>query len=94
MKRNGAFIEYANADAVITNRIVKWLYDNFEADPKIHTSAGTLAKDTFKLPKRLERFGRDIFVPPLERVARNACYAGRSEGFYTELLDQYSLQRC
>jgi hypothetical protein len=34
-----AFIEYANADAVITSRIVKWLWENFKADPKLHTSA-------------------------------------------------------
>ena len=78
-----AFVEYANADAVITSRITKWLSENFGADPKKHTSAGTLAKDAFKLPKRLERFGLEIFVPPLERIARNACYAGRSEGFWT-----------
>lgn len=77
------FIEYANADAIITSRIVKWLWDNFKADPKTHTSAGTLAKEAFQLPKRLQRNGPEVFVPPLERIARNCCYAGRSEGFYT-----------
>jgi hypothetical protein len=77
------FIEYANADAVITSRIVKWLWDNFQADPRKHTSAGTLAKEAFQLPKRLQRVGPEIFVPPLERIARNCCYAGRSEGFWT-----------
>jgi hypothetical protein len=77
------FIEYANADAVITSRIVKWLWDNFKVDPKLHTSAGTLAKEVFQLPRRLKKDGPMIFVPPLERIARNCCYAGRSEGFYT-----------
>ncbi|MGA3111578.1 MAG: hypothetical protein ABSE15_06035 [Candidatus Bathyarchaeia archaeon] len=78
-----AFIDYANSDAIITSLITQWLWENFKADPKKHTSAGTLAKEAFQLPKRLERFGRDVFVPPLERVARNCCYAGRSEGFWT-----------
>jgi hypothetical protein len=78
-----AFIEYANADAIITSRIVKWLWDNFKADPAKHTSAGTLAKEAFQLPKRLQRVGLEVFVPPLERIARNCCYAGRSEGFWT-----------
>ena len=76
-------IEYANADAVITSRIVSWLWKNFGADPKTHTSAGTLAKEAFQLPKRLQRVGPEVFVPPLERIARNCCYAGRSEGFWT-----------
>jgi hypothetical protein len=77
------FIEYANADAIITSRIVTWMWNNFKADPKKHTSAGTLAKESFELPKRLQKIDGFVFVPPLERIARNVCYAGRSEGFWT-----------
>jgi hypothetical protein len=77
------FVEYAKADAIITSRIVKWLADNFGADPEKHASAGTLARDTFALPKRLRRVKRTIVLPPLERMVKTACFAGRSEGFIT-----------
>jgi len=77
------FIAYAEADAVITSRIVKWLFNNFNADPQRHASAGTLARDIFDLPERLERYGRNVYVPPLENRVHSAIYAGRNEGFKT-----------
>jgi len=75
------FIEYAKADAIITSRIVKWLYERFGANPQIHASAGTLARDEFALPKRLKRRKKTVILSPLERMVKNACFAGRSEGF-------------
>ncbi|HKZ93776.1 MAG TPA: hypothetical protein VJ249_04240 [Candidatus Bathyarchaeia archaeon] len=76
-----AFIEYARADAVITSRIVKWLYESFGANPVVHASAGTLARDEFTLSKRLKRVKKTVVLPPLERLVKGCCYAGRSEGF-------------
>ncbi len=78
-----AFIEYANADAVITSRIIKWLNDKFNADPQLHTSAGTLARDAYELPKRLKAEKKTVQLPPLETIVKNNCFAGRSEGFRT-----------
>jgi len=77
------FIEYAAADAIITSRIVKWLHDGFNADPLIHASAGTLARDVFVLPKRLQRVDTFMLMSPLECKVRACCFAGRSEGFRT-----------
>jgi hypothetical protein len=78
-----AFIEYANADAVITSRIIKWLNEKFNADPKLHTSAGTLARDAYQLPKRLKAEKKTVQLSPLETLVKNNCFAGRSEGFRT-----------
>jgi hypothetical protein len=77
-----AFVEYAKADAIITSRIVKWLFDNFGANPKLHASAGSLAAFEFAFPKRLNRVkGLGVVLSPLERMVKNSSYAGRSEGF-------------
>jgi hypothetical protein len=77
------FVEYAAQDAVITSRIVKWLFDKFRASPELHASAGTLAKHEFSLPKRLIREKKTVILSPLERAVKNICFAGRSEAFYT-----------
>lgn len=45
------FFEYAKVDCVITSRIARWLWENFQADAQFHASAGTLARDVFQLPK-------------------------------------------
>ncbi len=78
-----AFIKYAEADAVITSRIVQWLYHSFQADPQTHASAGTLARDIFNLPARLPRRKKTVQLSPLETLVRRSCFAGRSEGFRT-----------
>jgi hypothetical protein len=75
------FIEYANADAVITSRIVQWLNDKFNADPQRHASAGTLARDAFDLPPRLPQQKKTVIRSPLEAIVKANCFAGRSEGF-------------
>jgi hypothetical protein len=75
------FIEYAKADAIITSRVVKWLYETFGANPEVHASAGTLARDEFRLPKRLKRIKRRVVLSPLEAKVKQCCFAGRSEGF-------------
>jgi hypothetical protein len=77
------FVRYAEADAVITSKIVQWLYQNFQADPQTHASAGTLAKDLFNLPKRLPCRKKTVQLSPLETRVRQSCFAGRSEGFRT-----------
>lgn len=78
-----AFHAYALADAVITARVVKWMRDNFHADPATHASSGTLARDVFNLPKRLGRLKKTVVLPPLERAVRSVCFAGRNDGFVT-----------
>jgi hypothetical protein len=77
------FIEYANADAVITSRVIKWLNDKFNADPQLHASAGTLARDAFDLPKRLPQQKKTVILSPLETIVKQNSFAGRSEGFRT-----------
>jgi len=77
------FVEYAKQDAIVTSLTVKWLKDHYGADPAVHTSAGTLARDQFSLPKRLVRRKQTVSLPPLERLVKSTCYAGRSEGFVT-----------
>lgn len=78
------FLEYAKADAVITSRIVQWIYEKFKADPELHASAGTLARDTFQMPKRLKRDKKKSpNLSPLELKVKQNCFAGRSEGFVT-----------
>ena len=77
------FVEYALADAVITSRVVKYLYDRFTADPEKHSSAGTLSAKVFRLPRRLKRRKKTVIVSPLEQKVRLSSFAGRSEGFVT-----------
>jgi hypothetical protein len=78
-----AFLKYAESDAVITSKITKWLHDCFNADPRVHSSAGTLARDLFALPKRLERANVYILISPLEDKIRHCTFAGRNEAFVT-----------
>jgi len=75
------FIKYANADAVITSQIVQWLLKQFNADPRLHASAGTLARDSYSLPKRLPQRKKTVVLSPLEATVKQNCFAGRSEGF-------------
>jgi len=75
------FLAYAKQDAIISSLIVSWLKEKFGADPALHASAGTLARDEFHLSKRLIRIKKTVVLSPLERMVKNACYAGRSEGF-------------
>lgn len=77
------FIEYAKADAIITSRIVKWLIDNYGADPAKFISAGTLAGHYFKFPRRLKRLKNKILISPFENMVRKFTFAGRSEAFVT-----------
>jgi len=77
------FKRYAAQDAIITSLGVKWLWIKCRADPMLHASAGTLARDEFKLPNRLKRVKKRIMLPPLEQMVKNSTFAGRSEGFIT-----------
>jgi hypothetical protein len=75
------FVEYAKADAIITSQIVQWILKQFMADPKLHASAGTLARDSYNLPKRLAQRKKIVILSPLEAIIKQNCFAGRSEGF-------------
>lgn len=77
------FKKYAAQDAVITSLGVEWLWDKCHADPMLHASAGSLARDEFNLPARLKRVKKRVILPPLERMIKNNSFAGRSEGFIT-----------
>lgn len=75
------FLEYAKQDAIITSKFASWLVHYIKADPSKYASAGTLVKEFFQLPKRLQ--GRRIQLSPLEAMIRKSTFAGRSEGFRT-----------
>lgn len=79
------FIEYAKSDAIITSRIVKWLIDNYDADPRKYVSAGTLAGHYFHFPRRIKIVKEDGYGKPrlslIERWIKSDTFAGRSEGF-------------
>ena len=77
------FIEYAKADAVITSRIVQWLINNYNADPRILISAGTLAGHYFHFPKRLKYYNGKPRLSIIESMVKKNTFAGRSEGFIT-----------
>lgn len=81
------FLEYAKADAVITSRIVRWMIENYGADPVNYVSAGTIARDYFNFPRRLkivkvEKWTR-VLLSPFESLVKFYTFAGRSEGFIT-----------
>jgi hypothetical protein len=77
------FIEYAKADAVITSKFAEFLCTVYNADPAKYVSGGTIAKDVFKLPRRLKRVKQTVQLSPLEAAVKTATFAGRSEGFHT-----------
>jgi len=77
------FLEYAKADAIITSRIVKWLIDNYGADPAKFISSGTLAGHYFNFPRRLKMLKNKVLISPFESMVKSYTFAGRSEGFIT-----------
>ena len=81
------FLEYAKADAVITSRIVRWLIENYDADPVKYISAGTIAGHYFNFPRRLKllKVGNwsQVKLSPFESLVKAYTFAGRSEGFVT-----------
>jgi hypothetical protein len=81
------FIKYAEADAVITSRIVRWLIENYGADPEKYVSAGSIAGHEFSFPRRLKLVKESgyskVLMSPFESNVRYFTFAGRSEGFIT-----------
>lgn len=77
------FIEYANADAIITSRIVEWLVSAYDADPAKFISSGTLARQAFNFPRRLKMAKNKVLISPFESMVKAFTFAGRSEGFIT-----------
>jgi hypothetical protein len=75
------FVKYAGQDALITSKIAQWLFENFGIDAANVATSGTWSKHEFRLPKRLALRKKTTIVPPLERMVKNICYAGRSECF-------------
>jgi hypothetical protein len=59
---HASFIEYAKADAVITSRIVRWLIENYGADPALYVSAGTIAAHEFEFPRRLKQVKNRVLI--------------------------------
>jgi hypothetical protein len=76
-----AFIKYAAQDAIITSKIVQYIKEKIGADPVLHASAGTVARDKIRLPKRLKRGHNPL--SPLEHKVKANTFAGRNEGFVT-----------
>lgn len=77
------FAEYAKADAVITSKIVRWLIENYGADPAKLVSAGTLVGHFFNFPRRLKLEKNHVLLSPFEMMVKYYTFAGRSEGFST-----------
>ena len=78
-----AFRRYAIADAIITSKAMKWLVEENKCDPRIHTSAGSLASEYFSFPKRHKQQHGKILMPPIERAIAQSTSAGRNEFFVT-----------
>jgi hypothetical protein len=88
------FVKYAGQDAVITSKIARWLYENFGIDAARVATSGTWSKHEFRLPKRLELRKKTAIVPPLERMIKNVCYAGRSECFVNGFTENVVYNDC
>jgi hypothetical protein len=65
------------------------LKERWNIDPEIHASVGTVAKEVFNFPVRLEkRPGNNQFIiPPLEDRVRRYTFGGRSECFKTGFME-------
>ncbi|HEX9678684.1 hypothetical protein [Nitrososphaera sp.] len=80
-QEHDGFVRYSGQDALITSKIVGWLHENFGIDPAEYATSGTWSKTEFRLPRRLQLRKKTAIVPPLERMVKNICFAGRSECF-------------
>jgi hypothetical protein len=78
-----AFRRYALNDAIITARAIRWLIEENHCDPRVHTSAGSLASEYFSFPKRHMRAHGRILMCPIERAIVQSTAAGRNEMFVT-----------
>lgn len=82
-KEHRQFQAYAVQDAIITSKATRWLIEKNKCDPRLHTSAGTLAGEYFSFPKRHAQAKGRILMPPIERAIGQCTSAGRSEAFVT-----------
>ena len=65
------------------------LREQWNIDPEIHASVGTVAKEVFNFPMRLEKRPRNnqFIIPPLEDRVRRFTFGGRSECFKTGYME-------
>ncbi len=75
------FRTYALNDAVITAKAAHWLIENNNCDPRVYASAGSIAAEYFRFPKRHKRLQGRMLIPPIERMIAQSTAAGRSEMF-------------
>jgi len=87
LEEKEVFVKYALRDAEITSKAARMLKERWNIDPERHASVGTVAKEVFCFPPRLQvdssRGGRVIRIPPLEDKVRKSTFGGRSECFKT-----------
>ena len=81
------FVKYSLRDAEITSKGARMLKEQWNIDPEIHASVGTVAKEVFNFPARLEKRNNQIVIPPLEDRVRRSTFGGRSECFRTGYLE-------
>ena len=68
----------------------RMLKERWNIDPEIHASVGTVAKEVFNFPVRLEKRPRNnnqFIIPPLEDRVRRFTFGGRSECFKTGYME-------
>ena len=77
------FVQYAMRDAQITSKAAQMLKERWKIDPERHASIGTVAKEVFCFPERLQVDRGIVIIPPLEDKVRKSTFGGRSECFKT-----------
>jgi hypothetical protein len=81
------FVKYSLRDAQITSQAARMLKERWKIDPEIHVSVGTVAKEVFQFPHRLEKRNGLVYIPPLEDNVRKWTFGGRSECFKTGYIE-------
>jgi DNA polymerase family B len=83
------FVKYSLRDAEITSMAARMLKEKWNIDPEIHASVGTVAKEVFNFPVRLEKRENtnQFIIPPLEDRVRRSTFGGRSECFKTGYME-------
>jgi hypothetical protein len=63
------------------------LKEQWNIDPEVHASVGTVAKEVFNFPARLEKRNNQIVISRKENQVRRWTFGGRSECFKTGYME-------
>ena len=89
-RRERSLCKIFSRDAEITAMAARMLKERWNIDPDIHASVGTVAKEVFNFPVRLEKRPKNnnqFIIPPLEDRVRRSTFGGRSECFKTGYME-------